>query len=179
MIFSCSCESWWAEKKKKKRFFKAFREQELTKRWKGELKKAETAWDVKLYDPKQARTIIMSHPCAMTSWGQGLILSLTPGLAQDSHFPRFPHRAPLHCAPALVSSPQSDPPAPAKHRRCSERFNCLSESGLWHNWAHFSQWYFYRTKILKKGEESRERLKEDKKNHNHPTLRKFSSSENI
>lgn len=34
-------------------------------------------------------------------------------------------------------------------------------------------------KILKKGEESRERFKEDKKNHNHPTVRKLTSSESI
>lgn len=34
-------------------------------------------------------------------------------------------------------------------------------------------------KIPKKGEESRERLKEDKKNHNHPTVRKLTSSESI
>lgn len=143
MIFSWSCESWWAETEKK-RFSKASREQELTWRWKGEQKEAGTAWYVEVYDPRQARTIIMSHPC-----DQGLILPLTPGLAQDSHFPRFPHRAPQHCAPALASSLQADLPAPTRHKRCSLWFNCLLKSGLWHNWAHFhsdvfTEWRFQR-----------------------------------
>lgn len=145
--------------RKKKRFSKACREQELTQRWKGEQKEVGTAWNVLLYGPKQARTIMMAHPCAMSRVVR--VWSCPWARAQNSQFPHFPHRAPQHCAPALASSLQSDPPAPAKHKRflCGltafQRVACGPQLGTR---SHiFTEWYYV---IFLQNEDSKEGRRE-------------------